>query len=675
MDEPTLDLVRPTLTLFYEALAGIPVALVPRSNEHDRRDTRTTIRLPDHLHDVAAPARAWYRIAVAHRAIHEQAGTYAFSFERPGALFARRHRPARAALALLPREADLDLFFRLFALRPLAVEVFTLLEDVRIEAVLSRTLPGLRRDLEQVWAAERVVRPALAGLAPRVALLEVLTRLSLGERSALRLPASLVETARVLATLVATLEGAAATVEDTAEATLRAYAGVVRLPALAADASLTELDPRVPPPTLPEWPMTWPEAARPRLEGDDILDAAAAPVGYRDLLGWRHAGHPAPSPLDQEALYRILPGAAEGEPTPMAAVVRADQGEEPAAVLLGPLPHAPHDLPPDGPVLAAGTLGRTGTAEWLYPEWDHVRGERRDRWCRVREERLPAGPSTRFFRETVRTYAALVPELRRGLERLAPRALRRVRRLRDGDEIDLDAAIEAFADLRAGVTPGDRVYTALERDRRDVATLFLFDVSSSTAERVGTVADQPPSGRAYHRIIDVEREAIALLMAALESVGDAFGVYAFSGTGRADVRLYVLKELQERLSDAVTSRLDAVRPVHTTRMGPAIRHATARLGRSDARTKLLVLISDGRPFDLDYGQEYGEGAETDYAIHDTRAALDEARAAGTLPFVLTVDPSGGDYLRELSGGLDYEVLTDTLSLPLRLLALYRRLVA
>ena len=164
-------------------------------------------------------------------------------------------------------------------------------------------------------------------------------------------------------------------------------------------------------------------------------------------------------------------------------------------------------------------------------------------------------------------------------------------------------------------------------------------------------------------------------VAALDAVGDAFGVYAFSGAGRADVRVQVLKELGERLSGAVASRLEAVKPVHTTRMGAAVRHATARLRRHEARTRLLVLISDGRPFDLDYGQEYGEGAEVDYAIRDTRAALGEARAAGVEPFVLTVDPAGGDYLRELAGGLDYEVLVDTASLPLRLLALYRRLAA
>lgn len=723
MPEATLDAVRPVLTLFYEALAGRPVTLVARASEHDLRDTRTTIRLPDHVHGAVAP-RAWYRIAVAHRALHEDAGTFAFRWDRPSARFARL-LPDRTAFAALPRESDLDAFFRLFGERPLALELFTLLEDLRIEAVLARTLPGLRADLAAVRAAELARRPALDGLRPRVVLLEVLARLSLGERGTVALPSPLAAPARVLASLAAVLadagggvaarhasdgtvvlagaegsvaEGHAgdATVEDTVEATLRAYAAVTRVAALGADAALATVDlsgagdhPGSPgADERPDAPsaggsgrsdgplIVFPEAERPRLEGDEILAAAPAPIGYRDLLGWRHSGHAPPSPLDQEALYRLLPSSEEGEPTPASPLHLAELVTDEAPPS-GPLPHEHHELLPDEPALADGSLARAGPGEWLYPEWDHVRGELRARWCRVRETRLPAGPSTRFFRETVQSYAALVPELRRNLERLAPRGLRRVRGLRDGDELDLDAAIEAFTDLRAGVEPGERLFAALERERRDIATLFLFDVSSSTAERVEApaLAHRPPSGRAYHRIIDVEREAIALLMAALDAVGDAFGVYAFSGAGRADVRIQVLKELGERLSGAVASRLGAVKPVHTTRMGAAVRHATARLRRHEARTRLLVLISDGRPFDLDYGQEYGEGAEVDYAIRDTRAALGEARAAGVEPFVLTVDPAGGDYLRELAGGLDYEVLADTASLPLRLLALYRRLAA
>ncbi|MGH3662582.1 MAG: VWA domain-containing protein, partial [Micromonosporaceae bacterium] len=180
-------------------------------------------------------------------------------------------------------------------------------------------------------------------------------------------------------------------------------------------------------------------------------------------------------------------------------------------------------------------------------------------------------------------------------------------------------------------------------------------------------------GRAYRRIIDLERESVALLLAGLQRTGDAVGVYGFSGTGRADVQFQIVKDLGEAMSRRVASRIESLRPIHTTRMGPAIRHTAAKLRAWQAATKLLVLVSDGRPYDRDYGQEHGEGAELEYAVHDTRKALDEARDAGVRPFVLTVDVAGGDYLRQLGGDADTELLSDVAELPPRLLALYQRL--
>ena len=112
-----------------------------------------------------------------------------------------------------------------------------------------------------------------------------------------------------------------------------------------------------------------------------------------------------------------------------------------------------------------------------------------------------------------------------------------------------------------------------------------------------------------------------------------------------------------------------------TRMGAAIRHAVRKLRGHESKTKLLLLLSDGRPFDIDYGQQYGEGAELAYAQHDTREALAEAQRQGVRPFVLTVDPHGDDYLREMCDGVAYEALQDASELPLRLVELYRGLAA
>ena len=269
-------------------------------------------------------------------------------------------------------------------------------------------------------------------------------------------------------------------------------------------------------------------------------------------------------------------------------------------------------------------------------------------------------------------------------EQLSRDRLRKIRRMAHGDDLDLDAAIEALVDRRAGLSPSENVYVPRQKVARDVAVAFLVDMSFSTAEHV-----EPPDargnealplragrvihGRAYRTIIDLEKETMVILMTGLERLGDTYGIYRSFGTGRGDVRFLVLKELDEPLSDRVAARIENVKPLNTTRMGPAIRHALRKLRGQEARTKLLVLISDGRPFDLDYGQEYGDNAEVKYAIRDTREALSEARQAGITSFVLTVDAQGNDYLRTMCEDIGYEVLDEVNQLPSRLLTLYRML--
>ncbi|HAL49701.1 MAG TPA: hypothetical protein DCP37_18275, partial [Dehalococcoidia bacterium] len=176
--------------------------------------------------------------------------------------------------------------------------------------------------------------------------------------------------------------------------------------------------------------------------------------------------------------------------------------------------------------------------------------------------------------------------------------------------------------------------------------------------------------RSYKRIIDVEKEAIVLIVNALEAIGDIYGIYGFSGYGRENVEFYTIKELDEAFSDRVKKRIDRVAPLHATRMGPAIRHATTKLEKQDARTKILFLVSDGRPQDRGYSRE---GVEKEYAVHDTRMALDEAKRKDINAFCLTVDKNGHDYLKTMTADMGYEVLDSIYDLPERLLYLYKRL--
>ena len=154
---------------------------------------------------------------------------------------------------------------------------------------------------------------------------------------------------------------------------------------------------------------------------------------------------------------------------------------------------------------------------------------------------------------------------------------------------------------------------------------------------------------------------MVLLMTALDAIGDRYGVYGFSGFGRENVEFYVIKEVEEQMSDRIKRRLDKISPLHATRMGPAIRHATSKLEQLDAKTKFLFVVSDGRPQDRGYSRE---GVEKEYAVQDTRMALMEARQKDVTPFCLTVDRQGHDYMRTMAGDMGYEVVPDVMELSL-----------
>ncbi|MEE9198178.1 MAG: VWA domain-containing protein, partial [Dehalococcoidia bacterium] len=348
-----------------------------------------------------------------------------------------------------------------------------------------------------------------------------------------------------------------------------------------------------------------------------------------------------------------------------------------------------HDFdttPPEG-----GPLHTEQPLTFLYDEWDFRANDYKPNWCCVKQRTMEEG-GTDFYDKTLEEYSVLQAQIKRQFELLAPEQFRKVRRLPDGDDLEYDAVVESMVEKRTGNTPSEKIYWRRNKVQRDVAVVFLLDMSASTAEaiddaRKATDDWSPPDDpreylawlrarreegtrRSYKRIIDVEKESAILLIRALETIGDAYGIYGFSGYGRENVEFYVIKDIDEALSDRVKRRIDKINPLHATRMGPAIRHAISKLEKQEARTKVLFLLSDGRPQDRGYSRE---GVEKEYAVHDTKKALQEARRAQIVPFCLTVDRGGHDYLKTMCQDMGYEVVSEIESLPRRLPYLYRRL--
>jgi len=194
------------------------------------------------------------------------------------------------------------------------------------------------------------------------------------------------------------------------------------------------------------------------------------------------------------------------------------------------------------------------------------------------------------------------------------------------------------------------------QNRRDLACLLLADLSMSTDAHLDN----------EHRVIDVVTDSLLLFGEALSAVGDPFALYGFSSLRRQQVRMQELKSFRQPYGDETRGRIQALKPGYYTRMGAAIRQATELLGACKQRRKLLLLVTDGKPNDLDL-------YEGRYGVEDTRQAVMEARKQGLLPFCITIDREAGDYLPYMFGGNGYTLIKEPQQLPFRLPQLYKQL--
>ena len=391
------------------------------------------------------------------------------------------------------------------------------------------------------------------------------------------------------------------------------------------------------------------------------LDPAAVEESDEDGRG---------TPLSAEELRRLLQAGA---------IVRVGRGaaeEESAGIFARGLSLPAADA--DATRSAAGEIeverARArggGLRAFEYDEWDYQIRDYRPRWCQL-EELVLAGDAGEFFQQTLERYADLLPEVRRQFQRIRPERLQKIRRLEDGEDFDLNAVVEARIEQRARRTPSSRLYVARRREERDVATLFLLDMSASTDESVGPAEAGGAKRRRPRRIIDVTKEALVIMAEALEELGDGYAIYGFSGQGRRNVEFYPVKHFHEGLTPAARGRIGGIEPRRSTRMGTALRHAITKLAGLPARSRHILLLSDGFPQDFDYGQDRRSNT---YGIQDTMMALQECQAAGIMPFCITVDKTGHDYLREMCERSRYLVIDDVTSLPTELPKIYERWVA
>ncbi len=303
---------------------------------------------------------------------------------------------------------------------------------------------------------------------------------------------------------------------------------------------------------------------------------------------------------------------------------------------------------------------------FAYDEWDRDLNDYRVGWSRVIEKKVKQGD--RNFVELTRSrYRGVISSIRHQFQLMKPENLTRINREIDGEDYDLNALVDFVVDRRADGLQSENIYTKKLRRQRDVAVSILLDQSSSTARTITRNPLQPYThpGR---RIIEIEKEGLVLMSEALEAVGDVYSIYGFTSEGRRNVKFYVVKDFAEKYSEVIEKRIGGITFQNNTRLGAAIRHASHKLLRQEARTKLLIILTDGRPYDHDYG-------DARYAREDVREALTEAKTTGITPFCITIDRESEAELKDLYGNVGYTIIDDVLSLPERMPNIYRRLTS
>ncbi len=307
-----------------------------------------------------------------------------------------------------------------------------------------------------------------------------------------------------------------------------------------------------------------------------------------------------------------------------------------------------------------------GDEAFSYDEWDRELADFRTDWCRVIEKHVRKGD--RNFVELARSrYRGVISSVRHQFQLMKPENLTKINRELDGEEYDLNAVIDYCVDKRADGQQSERLYTKRLRRERDVAVSLLLDQSSSTARTITRNPLQPYThpGR---RIIEIEKEGLVLMSEALEAVGDIYSINGFTSEGRRNVKFYVVKDFGETYSEEIERRIGGITFQNNTRLGAAIRHAAHKLLSQESRTKLMIILTDGRPYDHDYG-------DAKYAKEDVREALTEARMSGVTPFCITIDRDSEQELKDLYGEVGYTIIDDVLSLPEKLPNIYRRLTS
>ncbi|MBA3634471.1 MAG: hypothetical protein H0W58_16940, partial [Acidobacteria bacterium] len=604
-----LENVQTVLRIYIEGLTGKEVEIAPLTAmpQESRISDGKTIYLPANIAEFESDEMDFrlYKVLAAHGAGQIEFGTYekdsvglkaAFTelsalykatakqmdaFSLAGYIEDVRHgekalsgeetaKEAKKEKKKLPENSDYKTVLQVFPEPGLAKKIFGTMENARIDASLRRTYRGLRKDLDLMQNLLGEKRPFIFDLPMNQVPFELLFQITLCGGATVDARQFYGQVVSEIESVVESyLSDKTATVADAVMATSRIYALFQNITPEQTQQEESEEN---------EEKGEYVYEAK---DGESVLESQIKreekpkkPQDVRDLFNaWNS--------LDDN-----------GEPDDL-------QGAEAWS----------HNEMPEQPL-------EMGDLAFSYDEWDKDLSDFRTGWCRVIEKKVRQGD--RNFVELARSrYRGQISSIRHQFQLMKPENLTKIHRELDGEDYDLNALVDYVIDRKADGQQSERIYTKRLRKQRDVAVSILLDQSSSTARTITRNPLQPYThpGR---RIIEIEKEGLVLMSEALEAVGDVYSINGFTSEGRRNVKFYVVKDFDEKYSEDIERRIGGITFQNNTRLGAAIRHAAAKLLRQDSRTKLLIILTDGRPYDHDYG-------DARYAREDVREALTEAK--------------------------------------------------
>ncbi len=293
-----------------------------------------------------------------------------------------------------------------------------------------------------------------------------------------------------------------------------------------------------------------------------------------------------------------------------------------------------------------------------YQEWDYQIQLHRPDWVTLYERKQPRG-LVEDIDAIIDSYRPIAHRIKQIIDLLTPAGVQRQRNLEDGDEVDINAAIDAMISIRMGEQPNPRITMRNVLNTRDLSVVLLLDLSESTNE---------PMNGSEKTVLELTREAATLVAMAIEGIGDPFAIHGFASDGRHDVQYYRFKDFKEHFDDDVKSRLAGMKGGLSTRMGAALRHAGHHLLKQQEKRKLILLVTDGEPADIDE-------RDPQHLRHDTKKAVEELYSSGVLTYCLTLDPNADAYVKRIFGENNYTIIDNVDRLPEKLPSLFASLTS